>query len=347
MNSREPLIEAIGLTKHFPVSRGWFFGPAVGVVRAVDEVDLTVHVGETLGLVGESGCGKSTLGRMLLRLIEPTGGAVRFEGVDLLPLSAADMRAYRRRMQIIFQDPYSSLNPQKTVGASLLEPLDIFRLGTRKSRRERVAELLDRVGLRPEFANRYPHEFSGGQRQRISIARALMLQPRFVVCDEPVSALDVSVQAQVINLLKDLQELLGLAYLFISHDLGVVRHVADRVAVMYLGQVVEIASRRQLYDNPLHPYTRALLSAVPIADPRQRRDFVPIEGDAPSSSNPPSGCRFRTRCPLAQPICSKLEPPLVEIVPGHRTACHLVKPQTELGAMSLSQPQVGLDDQTS
>jgi oligopeptide/dipeptide ABC transporter ATP-binding protein len=277
--------------------------------------------------VGESGCGKSTTGRCILRLIEPTGGEVRFDGRDLLSVSADEMRRLRRGMQIIFQDPYSSLNPRMRVGRIIEEPLVIHGVGSRRERRDRVAELLRLVGLEPEHGERYPHEFSGGQRQRIGIARALALNPSFIVCDEPVSALDVSVQAQVVNLLQDLQEQLGLTYLFISHGLSVVEHISTRVGIMYLGKLVEVAPSEEMFRDAWHPYTRALLSAIPVPDPDARRERLPLEGDIPTAINPPSGCRFRTRCPLAEARCAEVEPPLVEVSPDHFVACIVVAPQ--------------------
>ncbi|WIM12754.1 dipeptide ABC transporter ATP-binding protein [Enhydrobacter sp.] len=314
------LLQVHGLVKHFPVAGG-AFGRTSGHVRAVDGVDFEVDEGETLALVGESGCGKSTVGRLVLRLIEPTAGAVRFEGEDLLSLDAAAMRARRRRLQVIFQDPYASLNPRMTVGAMLAEPLMLHRLAADEARRRaRVAELLELVGLRPEHARRYPHEFSGGQRQRIAIARALAVEPRLIVADEPVSALDVSIQAQVINLMRALQARFGLAYIFISHDLAVVKHIADRIAVMYLGKIVETASADELFRNPRHPYTRALLSAVPLPDPALVRERTLIEGDIPSAMAPPPGCRFHTRCPHARESCRR-DAPVLQDDDGHATAC--------------------------
>jgi oligopeptide/dipeptide ABC transporter ATP-binding protein len=318
-----PLLRVEGLTKHFAVSHGAIFSRAQGRLRAVDDVDFEVGAGETLGLVGESGCGKSTVGRMLLRLIEPTSGRIVFEGDDLLALKPDALRARRRHLQIIFQDPYGALNPRMTVEDIIKEPIEIHGTLDGPAASRRVAELLDLVGLVAEHGRRYPHEVSGGQRQRIGIARALALNPRFIVCDEPVSALDVSIQAQIVNLLQDLQDEMGLAYLFIAHDLGVVKHISDRVAVMYLGKIVEIADKHALYAEPLHPYTQALIAAVPEAKPRTGRRKPAITGEIPSALNPPPGCRFHTRCPHAMPVCREIEPAVAEPRPGHRVACHL------------------------
>jgi oligopeptide transport system ATP-binding protein len=316
------LLEVTGLAKHYPV-KGGLLGGSRGVVRAVDGVSFAIGRGETLALVGESGCGKSTTARLVLRLIEPSAGTIRFDGVEVA--GRAELRALRRRVQVVFQDPYASLNPRLRVGEAIAEPMEVHGIGDAASRAARVKELLGLVGLAPFHAQRYPHEFSGGQRQRIGIARALAVQPELVVCDEPVSALDVSIQAQVVNLLKDLQGRFGLSYLFIAHDLAVVRHMADRVAVMYLGEIVESAPKRELFANPRHPYTRALLSAIPHPDPRRRGRVTPLGGDVPSPMNPPPGCRFHTRCPFAQAVCRDRAPPLRELVPGHASACHFAE----------------------
>lgn len=310
-----PLLSARDLVKYFPVEG------SDDLVRAVDGVSFDIRARETLGLVGESGCGKSTVGRCLLRLIEPTSGEVVFEGSDILGISPREMRRLRREMQIIFQDPYASLNPRLRVRSIIAEPLKIHGVGSGSEQRDRVADLLQKVGLDPKYADRYPHEFSGGQRQRIGIARALALDPKIIICDEPVSALDVSVQAQVVNLLQQLQDDLGLTYLFISHGLAVVQHISDRVAVMYLGRIVEICDAAELYFEPLHPYTKALLSAIPVPDPLNKRERIVLTGDVPTPIDPPSGCRFRTRCPFAIDECARVVPELREISSGHFAAC--------------------------
>jgi oligopeptide transport system ATP-binding protein len=315
MSNHQQLVNVRKLVKHFAVEG------SDDVVRAVDGVSFEIFRGETLGLVGESGCGKSTVGRCLLRLIEPTSGEIDFEGRDVLKLGKTELREMRRQMQIVFQDPYASLNPRMKVGDIVGEPLVIHKVGTKKERNDRVAELLKRVGLDPDYRKRYSHEFSGGQRQRIGVARTLALNPKLIVADEPVSALDVSVQAQVVNLLQDLQKEFGLAYLFISHGLAVVEHISNRVAVMYLGRIVEVATAAELYARALHPYTQALLSAIPIPDPKQKRERIVLQGDVPTPINPPSGCRFRTRCPIAIDECARIDPELREVSAGHTVAC--------------------------
>jgi len=319
-----PLLEVKGLRMHFPISEGVLMRRQIGEVKAVDGIDFSMRRGETLGLVGESGCGKTTTGRCILRLIEPSSGEVWFKGADVRQMNGTALRALRRDMQIIFQDPYASLNPRLTVGAIVGEALIIHDLAkSQRALEDRVVQLLETVGLQADHMRRFPHEFSGGQRQRIGIARALAVEPKLIVCDEPVSALDVSIQAQVINLLEDLQEQFGLTYLFIAHDLSVVEHISTRIAVMYLGRVVEIAPARDLYDSPLHPYSEALLSAVPIPDPTRHKSRIILSGDIPTPLNPPSGCVFHTRCPIARfPICREAVPPLIEHKPGQFAACH-------------------------
>jgi oligopeptide transport system ATP-binding protein len=327
MASDEILLRVEKLVKYFPITEGIIVQRQVGAVHAVDGVTFNVKRGETLGLVGESGCGKSTTGRTILQLYRPTSGSVIFDGVDLVQLKGEDLRKMRRKMQMIFQDPYASLNPRMTVGEIIGEPLIIHNVAKGKEVQERVESLLELVGLNPAFENRYPHEFSGGQRQRIGVARALALQPELIICDEPISALDVSIQAQVVNLLEDLQKQFNLTYLFIAHDLSMVRHISNRVAVMYLGTIVELANRKELYADPLHPYTQALLSAVPIPDPvvEEDRQRIILQGDVPSPVNPPSGCHFRTRCAFAKEICAEQKPEWREIKPDHFVACHFVE----------------------
>ncbi len=328
-----PLVEVRNLVKHFPI-KGGVLQRTIAMVQAVDDVSFDVRRGETLGLVGESGCGKTTVGRLLLRLIEPTAGEIRFSGADITKLSGGALKPYRRRMQIIFQDPFASLDPRTPIGDSIGEGLRVHRIGTPAQRREKVRAMMDKVGLAPYHARRYPHEFSGGQRQRIGIARALVLEPDLIVCDEPVSALDVSIQAQVLNLLKALQREMGLTYVFIAHNMGVVEHISDRVVVMYLGKIAEVAERREMFANPQHPYTQALMSAIPIPDPELRRKRVILRGDVPSPVNPPRGCRFNPRCQLraelgGPDICVRQEPLLIELGAAgadHRCACHFRGP---------------------
>ncbi len=330
----QPLLEVKDLKKYFPI-KGGIFSKTIGYVQAVDGISFALYAGETVGLVGESGCGKSTAARAILRLIEPSGGEVSFEGQDILKLGKKPMRALRRQMQIIFQDPYASLNPRMTVASIVGEPLEIHKIAKGRQKEEKVANILEKVGLRPEHMRRYPHEFSGGQRQRIGIARALALNPKLIIGDEPVSALDVSIQAQVINLLEDLQKEFNLTYLIIAHDLSVVEHISNRVAVMYLGKIVELASDRELYQNPSHPYTEALLSAVPRPDPTIKKQRIILAGDVPSPINPPSGCRFHTRCLYAKADCNTVEPQLQDIGGGHHVACHYWK---EVQAKRLGTP---------
>ncbi|WP_328384500.1 dipeptide ABC transporter ATP-binding protein [Streptomyces sp. NBC_00400] len=319
----EPLLRVRGLVRHFPITKG-LLKRQVGAVQAVDGIDFDVRPGETLGVVGESGCGKSTMGRLITRLDEPTGGSIEFQGQDITHMSPGRLRPMRRDVQMIFQDPYGSLNPRHTIGGIVSTPFRLQGVEPEGGVKKEVQRLLELVGLSPEHYNRYPHEFSGGQRQRIGIARALALKPKLVVADEPVSALDVSIQAQVVNLMDDLQEELGLTYVIIAHDLSVIRHVSDRIAVMYLGKIVELSDRKGLYESPMHPYTKALMSAVPVPDPKRRtqRDRILLKGDVPSPINPPSGCRFRTRCWKATEVCATTEPPLVALRTGHQVACH-------------------------
>jgi oligopeptide transport system ATP-binding protein len=326
MTDKQILVKVRGLQKHFPITQGIVIQRKIGAVKAVDNVTFDIHRGETLGLVGESGCGKTTTGRTIIQLYRPTAGHVLFEDVDLTEIKGKELRDLRKRMQMIFQDPYASLNPRWTISRIIAEPLKVHKINNRKSNLERVGELLELVHLNSNYMNRYPHEFSGGQRQRIGIARALASDPEFIVCDEPISALDVSIQAQIVNLLEDLQERFGLTYLFIAHDLSMVRHICDRVAVMYLGVIVELADRDELYNQPQHPYTKALLSAVPIPDPHvtRARERTILEGDPPSPSDPPQGCRFHPRCPIAMEICSQVDPEWREIRESHWVACHAV-----------------------
>ncbi|KXG76521.1 ABC transporter ATP-binding protein [Thermotalea metallivorans] len=323
--NNEILIEVKNLKKYFPIRKG-FFGGHTQYVKAVDDVSFFIRKGETLGLVGESGCGKSTTGRTIIRLYKPTDGEVVFGNAEIGHMNEKELHPFRKRIQMIFQDPYASLNTRMTVGDIIGEALDIHGLASGKERLEIIHELLAKVGLNPDHAVRYPHEFSGGQRQRIGIARALAVRPEFIICDEPISALDVSIQAQVVNMLEDLQAELGLTYLFIAHDLSMVRHISDRVGVMYLGKLVEIADSEELYQHPAHPYTKALLSSIPIPDPdiSKAKKRIILEGDVPSPLNPPSGCRFRTRCPYAMPKCAEVEPPMKDVGGGHMAACHLL-----------------------
>ena len=326
--NRTPLLKVNNLKKHFPIRKG-MFGKIAGYVKAVDDVSFFVNEGETLGIVGESGCGKSTTGRVLMRLLEPTEGNIEFDGKNLTSLSNEEMRKTRRDIQMVFQDPYASLNPRHTIGKILEEPLIVHGVSDPKERKKKVREFLEIVGLNAYHASRYPHQFSGGQRQRIGIARALMTNPKLIIADEPVSALDVSIQAQVLNLMQDLQKEFNLTYIFIAHDLGVVRHISDRVAVMYLGKIVELADSEQLYEKPMHPYTQALLSAVPVPDPDYQKEQIIIEGDIPNPADPPTGCTFHTRCPFKMDICTKVTPRLLEQNTGHSVACHLYVSQVD------------------
>jgi oligopeptide transport system ATP-binding protein len=338
MDQQEPLIRVTNLSKHFPIRRGMIFKRQVGAIRAVDDVSLDIYQGETLGLVGESGSGKTTLGRTLLQLATPSSGTVHYRDTELTSLTPSQLRPYHRRLQIIFQDPFSYLNPRWRIGNIIGEPLVVHDIVERSKRSERVAELLRLVGLEPSFAERYPHEFSGGQRQRVAIARALALDPEFIVCDEPISALDVSIQSRIVNLLMELQERLGLTYLFIAHDLRMVNYISDRVAIMYLGKIVEVASRSAVFERPLHPYTEGLLSAAPIPDPKleKERERIVLPGDLPNPAAPPSGCRFHSRCPYNDgDRCVREEPPLREVVPGHYSACHYA---TEFKSMKMRLP---------